>query len=267
MRVTILGSGTFLPDAARGSAAHHLETPDASVLLDCGTGALHGLARRGIDWRGLTHVGISHYHSDHVGDLSALLFALRHGLPDGRTRPLVLFGPPGFRDFLGRLAAAHGRHVHDPGIPTSVREIQQGVPLLEYGQDLRVDAHPTPHTEESVAYRVTCSGASVGYTGDTGPSAELGAFFSGCGLLISECAWSDAGQGPIHLAPEGVADLARAARPALLALTHVYPPQTPAAAARRVEALWKGRVIAAEDGTRIVGDGRRWAVDPTPGPM
>ncbi|MEX2472299.1 MAG: MBL fold metallo-hydrolase, partial [Gemmatimonadota bacterium] len=127
MRVTVLGSGTLLPDAERHSAAHHVSFGDASVLLDCGSGTVHGLARHGIDWEALTHVAVTHYHPDHVGDLSALMFALRAGASTreraaggaeaSRAQPLTLLGPPGFRAYLEGAASSLGSHVLDPKRP------------------------------------------------------------------------------------------------------------------------------------------------------
>ena len=274
MRVTVLGSGTLLPDAERHSAAHHVSFGDASVLLDCGSGTVHGLARHGIDWEALTHVAVTHYHPDHVGDLSALMFALR-GSASARERaggaaeasrlgPLTLLGPPGFRTYLGRAASALGRHVLDPKRPLRVEELPPGAVFEDLEQGFRLEAHPTPHTEESVAFRLTTDAGTVGYTGDTGPSEDVAAFLRGVGLLISECAWSERGTGPGHLAPEDVAELAHATRPELLVLTHVYPPVTPEEAVRRVLVGYDGTVVAGRDGLRAAKGPEGWTVDPGP---
>ena len=63
------------------------------MLLDGGSGTLHGLARHRVDWPALTHVVVSHYHNDHVGDLSGVLFTLKYGLARAREEPLTLIGP------------------------------------------------------------------------------------------------------------------------------------------------------------------------------
>jgi ribonuclease BN (tRNA processing enzyme) len=264
MRVTVVGSGTLLPDAERRSASHHVQATRASVLLDCGNGTLHGLAACGVDWRGLTHVAITHYHADHVGDLAPLLFALRNVLRGDRTERLALLGPPGFGGFVERLAAAMGTYVLEPGFPLDVVDIEPGVGYADPAGDLHIRACPTPHTDNSVAYRVQVDGEVVGYTGDTGPSDEVATFLEGCGLLIAECAWPDPCEGEGHLSPERLAGLAARAGPGLLALTHVYPPMTPAEAAAAVRARYPGRVVAADDGMRFVPGHEGWAVDHGP---
>jgi ribonuclease BN (tRNA processing enzyme) len=113
--------------------------------------------------------------------------------------------------------------------------------------------------------------ALVGYTGDTGPSDSVNTFLTGCSLLVSECALDDPPEMDGHLSPRGVAALAAIARPELLVLTHVYPPQAPHSAARAVQQAYSGPVVAAQDGLRLMVDpeGRvtRLPVDPSAGPV
>jgi len=226
------------------------------MLLDCGTGTLHGFARLGVPWQHLTHVAISHYHNDHVGDLSGLLFALRHGTRPRREEPLVLIGPPGFGAFLERLAAALGDHVTDPGFPVQVRELSPVDALEDETAGFRLTAHPTRHTDESIAYRWEGRGGVVGYTGDTGPSEDVARFLAGAHVLVSECALTDPPEMDFHLSPAGVAEMARLAQPETLVLTHVYPPLTPEEAVRQVStAGYGGRVVAAFDGLRLTLQG------------
>jgi len=248
---TLLGSGTLLPDDARRSAAHLVEGNGVRLLLDCGPGTLHGFARHGVDWPETTHVAISHYHTDHVGDLSALLFALKWGLQPARTRELVLIGPPGFMGFLGRLAEALGPHILEPGF--GVQVVEHDGSAFDLGGGLRLSSHPTRHTEESLAYRVDFADGALGYTGDTGPLPGLGEFLSGCDLLVAECAQPDPPALDIHLSPQGVAELASEAAPGLLVLTHVYPPLTPSEAERLVKAAgYRGPLVAPDDGASFV---------------
>lgn len=250
--LTVLGSGTLLPDPERSSAAFLVETPGARVLLDCGPGTMHGLARHGVAWQELTHVAVSHYHMDHVGDLAALLFALKNGVRPRRTRPLTLVGPRGFGAFLERLAGALGDHVVDPGFDVDVVELGWGEELEVPTARMVISAHPTPHTDESVAYRVAVPAGTVGYSGDTGPSDALAAFLAGCRVLVLECGQDDPPLREGHLSPSTVAELAAAATPETLVLTHVTPPLTPEAAVAGVRAAgYAAPVLAGFDGLRI----------------
>ncbi len=221
--VTVLGAGTLIPDDDRRSAAHWVEAGGVRLLVDCGSGALHGTARYGLRWSQVSHIALTHFHTDHVGDLAPFLWALRHGSRPPRQQPLVLLGPPGTKSFLHRLAGAFGDFVIDPPFPLEVVELPRRGAWTSSDGLLHLESHPTPHTEESVAYRIELGGAAVGFTGDTGPSEDLGRFFAGVSLLLAECSLSDPTDLDNHLSPSTLAALARAAEPELLLVTHCYP--------------------------------------------
>jgi ribonuclease BN (tRNA processing enzyme) len=257
MRLTVLGSGTLLPDPLHTSPAHWVEFGDVRLLLDCGAGALHGMARERLAWSGLSHLLITHLHTDHVGDLAAILWALRHGIRPPRVEePLVLLGPRGLRAHLDALAAAHGRHVHDPGFPVQIRELAGGDVYDDPGGRFTIRTHGTPHTDVSLAVRVESPSGTVGYTGDTGPSAALGAFFHGVGALISECSLADPAELTTHLSPRSLAELAGAAAPGLLLVTHLYPTLSPHQLPDLIrEAGYVGELLVANDGTKVEIEG------------
>lgn len=256
VRVTVLGSGTLVPDDERRSAAHLAEGPGWALLLDCGFGVVHGLTRFGVDPRTFTHVALSHYHTDHFGDLAPLLFGYCYAPPAPRESPLVILGPTGLGERLQGLARAHGSFVLDPPFPLEVVELPPVATWLDSRAGLSLSCHPTGHTPEAVAWRVEpLEGGAVGYTGDTGPNPGVASFLAGVELLIAECAHDDPAPWPGHLTPTGVAALARVARPRELLLTHVYPGVDRASLPAKVrEAGWEGAVAVARDGTvRVVG--------------
>ena len=232
--------------------------------MDCGSDKVHGLARHGIDWTHLTHVAVTHEHADHVGDLAALMLAMRHGPGVPREMLLTLLGPSGFRAWLERASEALGRHLTDPGRPCDIVEVEPAKPYVDAARGLRIEACATPHTGLSVAYRLTARDGVVGYTGDTGPSEAVASFLEGVDVRICECGLSEVGERPGHLAPEDVVALARVVRPAVTVLTHVYPPQAPRDAAERVRSGYAGRVVAAFDGMVLRSGRQGWTVDPDP---
>ncbi len=253
MRVTILGSGTLFPDAERGSASHLVEDGDVRLLLDCGAGVIQSLARCGADWRALTHIALSHFHTDHTGSLPALLWALRVGA--GERGPLTVLGPVGLRARMGAMALAFGDYVLDPGFPLHVVELGRSDRWSD--GELQIGTHPTDHTADSVAYRVECS-AAMGYTGDTGPTDGLGRFLRGATLLIAECSSDDAQPIEGHLTPEAVAALAREAGSELVLLTHAYPGFDRGALAEAVAGAGiPGRCLPAGDGLVVEWKGGR----------
>lgn len=258
MRVVVLGSGTLLPDDRHRSPSHWVEEADTRLLLDCGSGALHALGRERLWWQAITHVAITHFHTDHVGDLAPLLFALRHGVRPPRQDPLIVLGPRGLGDHLDALARAHGPYVREPGFPVEVVELGSGDRWCDSAGRVALSAHATPHTETSLAYRVETAAGALGYTGDTGPSDDLGVFLRGVQALIAECSLPDPPELRNHLSPSSLVAIARAAGPELLVVTHLYPPLRP----HRMPALlrqagWEGGLVVARDGTAFEIEGGR----------
>lgn len=258
-RFTVVGCGTVVPEADRSCSAYLLESGPVRALLDCGPGTVRSLARVGANWPEITHLWISHFHTDHIGDLPALLFALKWGLlPAAREAPLEIWGPRGLGDRLAAFAAATGDHVLDPGFPVLVREVDPGV-ALPLASDLELRTLKTPHTDESLAVRLEGEGVSVTYTGDSGPAVPLGEFASGSGLFVAECSLPDDLVGDNHLSPSSVAAFAAIARPRRLLLTHVYPQlRARASVAELVRAAgYAGPVDLAVEGWRSDGGSLR----------
>ncbi len=250
--LTVVGCGTVVPEAEHGASCYHLELDGASLLLDCGPGALQGLVRADVPWPEITDLAITHFHADHIGALPGLFFAFRHGMDGPRERPLAVWGPIGTRSLFERMADAFGAFVLDPGFPVEIHELApDGEARLAEG--VRIRAFPTPHTDESLAFRVEGSGGTVGYTGDTGPSEALGPFMAGASVLLCECSLADDEVGDNHLSPGRAAAIARAARPDLLLLTHVYPHLRRRAdvAALVARAGYRGETRVARAGLRV----------------
>lgn len=251
MRVVVVGSGTVALTPDRVCAGYYVEAGGRRILLDCGPGTPHQLARFGLPWNRLSDVALSHFHTDHIGGLPLLLFALQHGLEDPRTEPLHIYGPAGLRERFDRLADAFGDYMREPRFPLELIELGGGDALaLAAGVTLR--AAPTPHTAASLAYRLEEGGAALGYTGDTGASDALGDFLAGVDLLIAECSLPDEQSLESHLTPRRVADLANRAEPRRLLVTHVYPQLARLDLPALIRSAgWHGALDLATDGMRL----------------
>ncbi len=248
-RLVVVGSGTVVPEGDRGGSCYFVEGGGVRALLDCGPGAVQGMARHGVPWDRLTHLVLTHFHGDHVGALPGLFFGLKHGVRPARRETLTVLGPPGTRELFEGLAETLGDYLLDPGFPVEVEEIAPGTtrPLSDR---VELATRKTPHTDESQALRLDVAGGSAVYTGDTGPDPGLGDFARGVDLLLCECALTDDEVGDNHLSPSRVAEIAARAEPELLLLTHIYPHvrrehDVPALVAA---AGWSGRTELATDG-------------------
>lgn len=250
MELTIVGSGTAAPEPERVCSGYWVHAGGSRLLMDCGPGVLHGMARLGLDWARLDHLLITHFHNDHTGDIPMLFFAMKWGVTERRIPPFTVWAPHGIRHRLKAMGAAFGDHVLDPGFPVVVREVAPG-DRFQAGP-VAVTAAATPHTDESLAYRLEHDGATLGYTGDTGPSPDVARFLADCQLLLAECSLPDHEARPTHLTPSSLAAMAGEASPERLVVTHVYPHLDALGPLERIrEAGWNGEMVRARDGLRL----------------
>lgn len=248
--LTVVGCGTAAPDGERVCSGYLLETEDTRILFDCGPGVVHGMARHDLPWQRITHVALSHFHTDHIGDVPMLLFALQYGMLPARTAPITIIGPRGLRERLQAMKQAFGNYVTDASFGVGVHEIAPDTPFQAGAAELSVAR--TRHTEESIAYRISTRDCTIGYTGDTGPCDDLGDFLYGVDELIAECSLPDEQALAIHLTPVSLAALARRARPRRLIVTHVYPQLDRAGVPGQLRAHgWGGETVVAADGMSL----------------
>lgn len=250
MRYTTLGSGTIALDANRNCSGHLIEAGETRLLIDCGSGVTHRMAELGVDWHGITHVALTHFHIDHHGDLPSLIFAWKYGQLPARSEPLTVIGPPGTHDLLARLAAAYGDWLLAPGFPLTVFEMAVGGDVPLPGGAV-LSSRKVPHTAESVAYSISRGGRRIVYSGDTGFDEPFADWARECDLLVLECSLPTDMAIAEHLTPEQCGTIAARAEPGRLALVHFYPPVERVDVAAIVAARWPGAVTLAHDGWYI----------------
>ncbi|HEV7991864.1 MAG TPA: ribonuclease Z [Gemmatimonadaceae bacterium] len=248
MRLVTLGTGTVALSPTRVCAGHYVEAGSARLLLDCGSGVTHRLAELQLPWRTITHLVLTHFHTDHIGDIATLVFAWKYGDRPGRSEPLSIVGPAGTAALLERQAEAFGDWLREPGFPISMVEIEPGG-SLDLGGGVTLRATKVPHTDESVAYSVERGGRRIVYTGDTGYDPMLGEWARGADVLLCECSLPTEMAIPTHLTPEQCGALAAAALPKHLVLTHFYPPVERVDVRALVGAHYAGPVTLADDGS------------------
>ena len=104
MRVTVIGCGDAFGSAGRGNACFRLDLGGAILAVDFGCTALTGWRAGGFSPDEIDAVAISHLHGDHFGGLPFLLLARQYELAS--AKPLLIVGPPGTSDALGRAIQA-----------------------------------------------------------------------------------------------------------------------------------------------------------------
>ncbi len=103
--VRVIACGTGMPEARRGqaSACFLFEFGNGEkMIFDLGTGSMRNIASLMIPYEYLTKIFLSHLHTDHWGDLSAIWAG---GWTAGRPVPLEIWGPSGQAPDMGTAHA------------------------------------------------------------------------------------------------------------------------------------------------------------------
>jgi len=252
LRLTVLGSGSVVPSSGRRSTSLLVDAGEETVLLDCGPDAPHALEECGRSFREAERILLSHFHPDHTLGLARLFSAAANDRGSRGRRVFSICGPEGLEDFIRSWDGVYGGIV-PTGDALRAREMSPGESGAFGG--LTFTAGPAFHGgRPALSWRVEHGGTALAYTGDTGPSEELAAFFSGADLLAAECSFPDRCPEEGHLTPRTAGELARSAGVGTLVLVHLYPwfEDDP-----RIEAAkeFEGDVTVAFDGMVIEADG------------
>lgn len=247
-KVDLLGSGSATVQAGRRPSGLLVRWGRRSILVDAGSGTVGRMADAGMLPPDLGRVFFTHFHPDHIGDLPALLFALRNmGRPGP---PLALHGPPGLAGVVDGLTAAFEPWL-EPGDPRRwvVAEMDPGEHEVAGIEILVV---PTEHSDESQGYRFDLDGVVVAVTGDTGPTDRLDDLAAGADLLGVDCTRPDSSPVEGHMTPSSCAALARRMRPKRCLLTHFDVGFEPTLdGLEDVFADYEGQLLLGEDGLRV----------------
>jgi ribonuclease BN (tRNA processing enzyme) len=223
MRVTLLGTGTAIPDANRGPTAVLVEHSGTAVVIDAGSGTLQRLARVGHSPLTIDALLLTHAHLDHVADVLPLVFTFV--VPYiRRVAPLPIYGSARTLGFVRAALAVFGDWLDGRG-QIEFCEIGAGE-TVDVGS-LRVSTGSVDHDPGSLSWRLSPVDApyvSVAIPGDSGPCDALVASMRGATLAIVECGVTEANPVEGHLTPTSLAAVAARAGVDRLAIVHRYPP-------------------------------------------
>lgn len=246
LSITVLGSGTAVPEPDRFPAGYLVRGGGETVLVDCGPGVLRRLAQAGVGPQQVTAVLLTHFHTDHCADVAALLFALRNPGYRGRP-PLRLMAAAGLRDWLAHLALAWPWL--SPRGDDYMLEVHEIAPGDHSVGGLRVGAFPINHTAQSLAYRLSVAGgrAVATFSGDADAGLGLVDAARNADLFVCDAAFPDAAYQPGHLTPGRAGAIADQAQVNTLCLTHFYPECRGVDLRAQARAAFAGEIVLAHD--------------------
>lgn len=255
------GTGAPLPEAGRAGPQTVVVAGDQVLVFDAGPGSTHQLDLTGINTDSVDALFLTHYHSDHIGDIGELM--LKRWTSVGKAEPLPVYGPPGVDTVIEGFELAYTldkgyriEHHGEEAIPSSgfgadVHPFDLGADLMSsetvyQSGDVEVIAFNVDHMPvfPAVGYRVNYKGRSIVITGDTIYTESLVQHSMNADLLISEALNHDYSQmisnasregdnnlsvvakdiKTYHIRPDEVGIVARDAEVSYLLVTHILPP-------------------------------------------
>lgn len=240
LAITLLGTGSPLPDPHRAGPSTLVSAGDTHLLVDAGRGVLMRLAAAGVGAGQLHAVLLTHLHSDHITDLGDVI-TTRWITTFTRT-PLTIVGPPGTRDVVERLLGSLGPDIsyrlahhedldHPP--PIEIVEVADGAVPVDLG--VALTCAPTDHrpVDPTIGFRIDHDGASVVLAGDTVPCPGLDRLCAGADALVHTAIRADVVQAiglprmldilDYHSSVEQAAATAERNGVGTLVLTHYVP--------------------------------------------
>lgn len=287
LHVVFGGTGTLSTDADRAGSSVAILAADRVLLFDVGPGSTRVLGSNGVPLGHVEAVFLTHFHSDHYGDLGELTVASELL---GRSEPLVVYGPAGVGEVVEGFeqayavdhrnrSAQHPGHLQSHAAESQVVELTPTASEVVYEQDgLVVTAFLVDHepVDPAYGYRVDYAGRSVVLSGDTRATDAVVAAAEGADLLIHEAMDKELAEQvavvaerrgdartaglirdalPNHSTASDAARVAELAGVDRLALTHISPPLVSPhhrwRLRRRARRAYDGPVLLAKDGLRI----------------
>jgi ribonuclease Z len=265
MKITLLGTGSPIPNPDRAGPSTLVQSEAANTLFDCGRGVVMRLAEAKLLPIMLNAVVLTHLHSDHVCDLNDVITT--HWVMSANPTPLRIIGPVGTQRFvdavLVSLETDNGYRLahHDDlneGPLLHVEEVEPGDTFTIGDQEVVVGATDHRPVEPTLGYRVTWHEQSVVVAGDGVPCASLDDLVHGATAYVQTVIRDDLVELiPVprlqdildyHSSVAQAADTAQRAGVKALVLTHYVPAPAPG-----TEDEWKS-FASVFNGLVVMGD-------------
>jgi len=258
LSVLLCGTNAPLPDPDRAGACTLVAAGDNLYIVDAGLGSVRNLVMWHVPLAQVKGVFLTHFHSDHIGDLGELRLQTWVA---GRRAPLKVYGPPGVEDVVAGFNRAYSHdadyrtaHHGEDFLPREdVDLVAVPVPmsgataraLSENGLNvtaIRVDHGPV---KPAYGYRFDYAGRSISISGDTSYYEPFAKAAHGSDVMVHEAQSNrlvallgqalTAGGYPrpakimhdiptYHTTPVDAARIANLAQAKLLVFSHINPP-------------------------------------------
>ncbi len=243
MRLTVIGGSGGYPGHGHACSGYIVEAHGFGLLIDPGYGVATAISVDGAPK--FDAVLVSHAHPDHCADLNPLL--RKHAWATDPLPPMAVHALPGTVDAVlaldkpSLLAGSYVVHPFEAGDRLTIGPFTVLTALL-------------PHPRPNAGLRISVGMASLVYTGDCGPSAELVRLAEDTDLFLAEASYAREVPDEVIGALSSAIDVGReaaAARVGRLVLTHLTPRTDESDAVEAAAQYFTGPIDVARPGLVI----------------
>lgn len=238
MKITVVGCWGTYPEKNEATTGYLIESGNNKILVDCGSGVL-AKVQNYVPLTEIDAVILSHYHSDHFGDIGCFQYQVGYTRSLGkRTSNLDIYGHNLSQEFT-KLNYAGG---------TVGKKIDENS-TLSFG-DLNVSFKWGEHPVPCLAMRFEEKGKVFVYTGDTQWSDNIIEIAKDADIFMCECNLFNDQFGKVkgHLTAGEAGKIANMAKVKKLVLTHFPHYGDLNQLIKEAEEEFKGETVKAEGG-------------------
>jgi ribonuclease BN (tRNA processing enzyme) len=252
MKLTILGSGTFVPNLDRNCSGYLVEIENEKIIFDFGRGTIHNLLRLKTNLYDLDKIFISHMHTDHASELPPFISFIIDNPEKKKLRDkYTIFGPRGIKNRTSKLLESFNLHNHKNIWRIQIKELSDRE--IVKGKDWKIKTFKAKHggNLNCLSYRLESKKKVLFYLGDSAYSKKL---IKGCqnsDLAILEATLPEMWKSKEHLNGKEAGKLATKAKIKKLIVTHVSNTYLPKVK-KDICQEYKGKFAIARDLMKII---------------
>lgn len=244
MKITILGSGSFITDLKHFGPSYLIEVNEKKILVDAGQGCVIHLLELGIKPQDLDYIFITHFHADHTMDLIAILIELkiakRGGTADANKK-IKIYGQEGIGDFVTNLYNIYNHSIDNDCEITVLKE-------RTTISGMAVTPFKVVHSDlDAIALRFENKNNTVVFSGDTSYCDGIIEACNQANLVILDAANPRGLENEFHLNPDQIAKICTKSKVKKVILSHLTTRVFNENVLSQVSENYSGEVELAED--------------------